>query len=342
MKQKRYNVGIVGIGVVGTEMVKVLRQRKFPVNELRILARTERDEEIAGEVLHVRPAAPENFEGLDFALFAGTEGAKGASQVYGWQAVERGAIVIDNGDDYRMDPRVPLVIPEINPEALDRHQGFISNPNCSTIIALMALGPLNKAAGIRRLVAATYQSVSGTGRGAVMELEQQVRAYAAGKPLKAEVYPHPIAFNLLPQIGGGKSDMPGYTSEEIKMRNETRKILGNPRIRVSATCVRVPVFYAHSEVLNVEFARDISPEEARKVLAKAPGVRVVDDLPNARYPMPLDAAGKDEVLVGRIRRDESVKNGLVLYAVGDNIRKGAALNAVQIAEVMITRGLLRK
>ena len=337
---KKYNVGIVGIGAVGTELVKVLRQRKFPINELRVLARSERDEVIAGEKIHVVPATPENFNGLDFALFAGTEGSKGASQVFGWAAVAKGVIVIDNGDDYRMDSRVPLVIPEINPEALDAHQGFISNPNCSTIIALMAVGPLHRAAGVKRMISSTFQSVSGTGRSAILELEQQIRDYAAGKPITKEVYPNQIALNLFPHIGGLKGDMPGYTSEEVKMRNETRKILGNPKIRVCATCVRVPVLLGHSEAINLEFSRDISPEEARKVLSKAPGVKVVDDVPGNKYPMPLDVAGTDDVVVGRIRRDESVKNGLVLFCAGDNIRKGAALNAVQIAEVMIKRKLL--
>lgn len=337
---KKYNVGIVGIGAVGTELVKVLRQRKFPVAEIRVLARRERDEVIAGEKLHVLPASPENFEGLDFALFAGTEGAKGASQVYGWGAVEKGVIVIDNGDDYRMDQRVPLVIPEINTEALDAHRGFISNPNCSTIIALMAAGPLHRAAGIKRMVASTYQSVSGTGRDAIVELETQVRAYAARKPIVHETYKNQIAFNLFPHIGGLKGDMPGYTSEEVKMRNETRKILGNQKIRVCATCVRVPVFLGHAVALNLEFSRALSPDEARAILAKTPGVKVVDDLANNKYPMPLDVAGTDDVAVGRIRNDESVRNGLALFCAGDNIRKGAALNAVQIAEVMIERKLL--
>ena len=332
---KQYNVGIVGIGAVGTEMVRVLRQRRFPVRELRILARSNREEEIAGEKLKVVAACPEAFDGLDFALFAGTEGAKGASQLYGWEAVKRGAVVIDNGDDYRMDPRVPLVIPEINADAMKAHQGFISNPNCSTIIALMALGPLHRAARIRRLVAATYQSVSGTGREAILELEQQARDYAAGKPLVHKVYPHTIAFNVLPHIGGLKADVPGFTSEEVKMRNETRKILGDPEIRVAATCVRVPVFYGHSEALHVEFERPITPEEARAILSRAPGVRVVDDLPNAVYPMPVDTAGGDDVFAGRIRRDESAENGLALFVAGDNIRKGAALNAVQIMEKLI-------
>ena len=333
---KKYNVGIVGIGTVGTEMVKTLRQRNFPIDELRILARSERDEEIAGETLHVIPAANDDaFDGLDFAFFAGTEGAKGASQQYGWKAAENGVIVIDNGDDFRMDPRVPLVIPEINADALKEHKGFIANPNCSTIIALMGLGPLHKAARIRRFIASTYQSVSGTGRSAISELEQQTKDYVAGNPVKCETYPHQIALNVLPQIGSIKPQMPGYTSEEAKMLFETRKILGDESIRVSATCVRVPVFYGHTEAINVEFERPVTPDEAREVLSKAPGVRVVDDPSNAKYPMPIDVEGEDDVLVGRIRPDDSVENGLAFLVAGDNIRKGAALNAVQIAEALI-------
>lgn len=336
---KEYRVGIAGIGAVGTEMVKVLRERSFPASEIRIMARSERDEEVAGEVFHVVPAAPEAFDGLDFAFFAGTEGAKGASQLYGWEAVKRGAIVIDNGDDFRMDDRVPLVVPEVNADALDGHQGFIANPNCSTIIALVALGPLHKAFGIRRFVASTYQSVSGTGRGAILELEAQVKAYAAGSAdMPIDAYPYQIAFNAIPQIGSLKPQMPGYTSEEAKMLFETRKILGDDGIRVSATCVRIPVFYAHSEAINVEFARPVSVEEARAVLAGAPGVQLVDDVDRKQYPMPLDAGGRDDVQVGRIRPDDSVENGLALFVAGDNIRKGAALNAVQIAETLVAKG----
>lgn len=332
---KKYRVGVVGIGAVGAEMIKVLRQRDFPAEEIRVLARSERDEVINGETFHVVPASVEAFKGLDFAFFAGTEGAKGASQQFGWQAVEQGVIVIDNGDDYRMDSRVPLVIPEINATALQKHQGLIANPNCSTIIALMALAPLHRVARIRRFIASTYQAVSGTGRNAMQELEDQVKAYAAGQPLKHSAYPHQIAFNVIPKIGGLKPDIPGHTSEEIKMRNETRKIFEDKKIRVCATCVRVPVMNGHSEVLNVEFDRPMDPDEARTILAKAPGVKLMDNMESDLYPMPIQVSGQDDVFVGRIRLDESVKNGLVLFACGDNIRKGAATNAVQIAEKLL-------
>ena len=332
---KKYRVGIVGIGAVGAEMIKVLRQRDFPAEEIRVLARSERDEVINGKTFHVVPSSVEAFKGLDFAFFAGTEGAKGASQQFGWQAVEQGVIVIDNGDDYRMDSRVPLVIPEINAPALQKHQGLISNPNCSTTIALMALAPLHRVARIRRFIASTYQAVSGTGRKAMQELEDQVKAYAAGQPLKHSAYPHQIAFNVIPKIGGLKPEIPGHTSEEIKMRNETRKILEDKKIRVCATCVRVPVMNGHSEVLNIEFDRPMDPDEAHTILAKAPGVKVMDNMESDLYPMPIQVSGQDDVFVGRIRLDESVKNGLVLFVCGDNIRKGAATNAVQIAEKLL-------
>lgn len=333
-----YRIGIVGIGAVGTEMIRLLRSRRFPVRDLVILARSEREETIDGEVYQVKAASPEAFEGLDFAFFAGTEGAKGASRTLGWEAVRRGCVVIDNGDDFRMDERVPLVIPEVNPEALRAHQGLVANPNCSTIIALMALAPIHRAAGVRRIVACTYQSVSGSGSEAVRELDVQVRSWADGLSAAPEVYPHPIAFNVLPQIGGVKDDS-GATSEELKMLRETRKILSDDSIQVISTCVRVPVFNSHSEALHIELDRPLSVAEARAVLAEAPGVEVVDDVGSAQYPTPLATSGREAVQVGRIRPDPTVKHGLALFVCGDNLWKGAALNAIQIAEKMIELGV---
>ncbi|HMP90437.1 MAG TPA: aspartate-semialdehyde dehydrogenase [Kiritimatiellia bacterium] len=331
---KQYNVCVVGIGAVGTEMVRLLKRRNFPMKNLTILARSERVEVIDGEEVQVKVANAEAFDGMDFAFFAGTEGAKGASQTLGWEAVRRGCIVIDNGDDFRMDERVPLVIPEINPDALKNHQGLIANPNCSTIIALMPLAPLHKAARIKRIVASTYQAVSGTGAPAVRELEAQVKSWAAGDALPREVYPHQIAFNVLPSVGSFKDDS-GESTEEIKMRKETHKILGDTAIRIGNTCVRVPVVNGHSIAINVEFEKPLSPEQAREILSHAPGVKVVDDPKSAVYPMPLNASGSYDVEVGRIRRDQSTENGLVLWCSGDNIWKGAAQNAIQIAEALI-------
>jgi aspartate-semialdehyde dehydrogenase len=337
---KQYNVAVVGIGAVGAEMLRVLHERDFPAKSIRVLARSARTEEIAGRSYEVEAASVDAFEGVDIALFAGTEGAKGASQQYGWAAVEKGAIVIDNGDDFRMDPRVPLVVPEVNPEHLKKHEGFVANPNCSTIQMVVALAPLHRAARIRRIVAVSYQAVSGTGRAAIAELQAQVSAIEEGREPTVEVYPHQIAFNCLPHIGSLKDEMPGYTSEELKMRRETHKILDAPDIAVTATCVRVPVYNGHSEALNVQFERKLSADEAREILRGAPGVEVIDDMANAGYPTALDASGKDPVYVGRIREDASAENCLDLWCVSDNIRKGAALNAVQIAEKMIETGLI--
>ena len=260
--------------------------------------------------------------------------------MYGWGAAQQGIIVIDNGNDYRMDPRVPLVIPEVNAEVLDVHQNFIANPNCCTIIALMALGPLHRAFGIDRVIASTYQSVSGSGSAAIGELEKQARDYVAGDPISSSEYPHQILFNVIPQVGGLAKETPGYTSEEAKMLFETRKILGDDRIRVSSTCVRVPVFYGHAESINVSFRQKVTPEDARRVLEDAAGVSVLDDVASSEYPMPISSAHIDDAIVGRIRADPTCENGLALFVAGDNIRKGAALNAVQIAETMIARGLL--
>ena len=341
---KQYKVGLVGIGAVGTEMIKVLRQRNFPATEIRVLATRDRDEEIAGETFHVRATTPEAFEGLDVVLFAGTEGAKGASKMWGKVATDAGAIVIDNGDDFRMHDDVPLVIPEINADDMERMvrggARFIANPNCSTIITLMGVAALHRVNPLRHMTAVTFQSVSGAGRAAIDELELQTRQLAAGEPTVPKAFAHQIAANVLPQIGGAKPEMPGFTTEEAKLTFESRKILGAPGLRIACTCVRVPVFYAHSIAVHAEFERPFSVEEAREVLTKAPGVKLVDDLPNAVYPMPKDFGGQDDVGIGRIRIDPSVENGLALWCCGDNIRKGAALNAVQIAETLIARGLI--
>jgi len=337
---KKYKVVVVGIGLVGKRLIRILRERNFPASEIRVLARRARTETVDGVDYEVVPASLDAFEDMDIALFAGTEGDKGASTLFGWGAVEKGCVVVDNGNDFRMDERVPLVVPEVNPEALRDHRGFVANPNCSTIQMVTALAPLHRRARIRRIVVSTYQSVSGSGGSAVAELERQVREVPAGKPANPGVYPHQIFANVIPRIGGLQPDAPGYTSEEVKMVRETRKILGAPDIRVSATCVRVPVSYAHSEAINVEFEEPLSADEARDILSQAPGVVVIDDPENDKYPLPLDCEGRDEVFVGRIREDTSRPNCLDLWCVADNIRKGAATNAVQIAEKMIEMGLI--
>ncbi|HQN80353.1 MAG TPA: aspartate-semialdehyde dehydrogenase [Kiritimatiellia bacterium] len=337
---KKYNICMVGIGAVGTEIVRLLRKRNFPLAKLTAFATRERTEMIDGLPVEVKVATgPESFKGYDFAFFAGTEGAKGASKTLGWGAAEAGCIVIDNGDDFRMDPRVPLCIPEINAEALKNHQNFIANPNCSTAIALMPLYALHREARIKRIVCCTYQAVSGSGSAAIRELEEQTRAWAAGQPITHEVYPAQIAFNVIVQIGSEAKDLPGYTSEEAKLGRETRKILGDDAIQVVSTCVRVPVFNGHSEALHVEFHKPLTPERARAILEQSAGVTVVDDLSQSLFPMPIDCSGKYDVLVGRIRKDPSIENGLALFVAGDNIWKGAAQNAIQIAEKMIAMGL---
>lgn len=338
---KKYRIAVVGVGLVGSEILRILQQRNFPAESIKVLARRKRTEVIDKIKYEVVPTTVDAFDDIDIALFAGTEGAKGASQLYGWEAVKKGVIVIDNGQDFRMDPRVPLVVPEINAEDLKNHQGFIANPNCSTIQMVMAMAPLHKISKIKRVVVSTYQAVSGTGNAALRELEQQVKDYVAGNTLKADKYPHQIFSNVLPHIGSIKKDeAPGYYSEEIKMVKETQKIFGTEDIKVTATCVRAPVFNSHSETVNIEFEDEISVEKAKDALNNFPGVTVVDDPENTLYPLPIDATGKDDVFVGRIRKDFSTLHALNLWVVSDNIRKGAALNAVQIAERMIVMGLI--
>ncbi len=337
---KGYDVAVVGIGLVGQEILKVLRQRSFPAKSIRVLARRGRTENVAGVDYEVVPTTEDAFKGIQLAIFAGTEGEKGASTEWGWKAVEMGAVVIDNGDDFRMDPRVPLVVPEVNAEALRKHKGFISNPNCSTIQMIVALGPLHRKWGIKRIVCSSYQSASGYGRDAVVELESQVNEVPAGRKPTVSVFPHQLFGNVIPQIASLSDDFPGFYREEAKLIRETRKILDAPDMAITATCVRVPVYQGHAEAVNVEFEKEATPEAAREILANAPGVKVIDDPAKSRYPTPLDVVGIDEVLVGRIRKDPSRKNSLDLWIVGDNIKKGAALNAVQIAEKMIEMKLL--
>jgi aspartate-semialdehyde dehydrogenase len=330
-----YRVAVVGAtGAVGQQMVACLEERRFPVAQLFPLA-SERSlgkkVTFLGKEIQVEVLAKDSFKDVDIALFS----AGGSiSKEYGPIAAAQGAVVVDNSSVWRMDPEIPLVVPEVNPQdiGLYTNRGIIANPNCSTIQMVVVLQPLHAAARIKRVVVSTYQAVSGTGQKAVDELAAQVRALFSSQPVEKKVYPHRIAFNLLPHIDVFLEN--GYTKEEMKMVNETKKIMGDDSIEVTATTVRVPVFYGHSESVNIETEKKLTPDEAKKILAKAPGVKVVDDPAKNRYPMPLDAAGQDLTLVGRIREDFTIKNGLNLWVVADNLRKGAATNAVQIAEIL--------
>jgi aspartate-semialdehyde dehydrogenase len=326
--------------MVGQRLVQVLEQRSFPMAEMRIMATSARKQQIAGKERDIVETTEEAFDGLDIALFAGTEGESGASQLFGWKAVDKGVFVVDNGSDFRQDDRVPLVVPEVNPDAMKQHQGFIANPNCSTIQMVAALAPLHREAGIKRIVVSTYQAVSGTGRAGVRALEQQREAAAAGEEMDLGPYSHPIYDNCIPQVGSLRDRFPGYYSEEIKMVEETRKIFGDDDISVSATCVRVPVSNSHSEAINVELKKDMSAEQARELLEQAEGVVVLDDPDQGVYPLAADADGEDAVYVGRIRKDSGQPNTIDLWCVSDNLLKGAALNTVQIAEKAIEMGLV--
>ncbi len=335
----RYHVAILGAtGMVGQEMLATLLERNFPAERITLLASERsvgRTLTCKGRTFTVELACPEAFEGVDVVL-ASAGGS--VSAVLAPEAVKRGALVIDNTSHFRMDPRVPLVIPEINPEALEGHHGIIANPNCSTAILLMALAPLRRRFAIERVLVSTYQSVSGAGKEAVDELRAQTSARLRGEDLAPSALSKPIAFNVIPQIDSFLES--GYTKEEMKFTHETRKILGQPELRISGTCVRVPVEVGHAMTVNVEFDRAVSPDDVRGTLATAPGVRLMDDPRASIYPQPTDAAGIDEVLVGRIRGDVSHPHAINFWVVGDNLRKGAALNAVQIAEELDRRGLL--
>ncbi len=336
MKKEKYNVAVVGAtGLVGEQMREVLEEREFPVGELRLLA----SERSAGQLLsfqgkqiRVGVLQEDSFENIDIGLFSagGSISAKFAPI-----AVAAGAVVVDNTSTFRMEPDIPLVVPEVNAKDIANYQtrGIIANPNCSTIQMVVALKPIHDAVRIKRLVVSTYQSVSGAGRKAMEELSQQVSALFNGKEIEKDKFPHQIAFNCIPQIDAFLEN--GYTKEEVKMINETRKILGEPNLPVTATTVRVPVFCSHSESVNVETVVKLSAAEAKQILREAPGIILADAPEENIYPMAIDATGKDATYVGRVREDHSITNGLNLWVVSDNLRKGAALNAVQIAEILI-------
>ncbi len=337
---KKYNVAILGAtGAVGQEFLNLIEERNFPFAELKMLASKRsagKKIQFMGKEYTVEEATEDSFKGVDIALFAG--GA--ASKTFAPAAVKAGAVVIDNSSAFRMDPEVPLVVPEVNPEAIANHKGIIANPNCSTIIMVMALKPLYNVSKIKRVVVSTYQAVSGGGKEAMAELEEQVKAINEGRPVVANILPgaslakhYQIAFNLIPQIDVFKDNL--YTKEEMKMIDETKKIMNDDSMRITATTIRVPVYRSHAESVNVEFEDEISVEKAREVLAAFPGVTLTDNPDEQIYPMPLETSGKDDVEVGRIRKDYSSDNALNFWVCGDQIRKGAALNALQIAEYMI-------
>jgi aspartate-semialdehyde dehydrogenase len=334
-----YRVAIVGAtGLVGGEFIKVLEQRNFPVRTMQMFASDRSAGKrlfFAHEEYEVKETSPDSFRDVDIALFsAGADISRYFSPI----AARSGAVVIDNSAAFRMDDEVPLVVPEINPEDIKKHKGIIANPNCSTIQMVVALNPLHKVNPIKRIVVTTFQSVSGTGSAAIEELTAQSKGVLSGQNIVPHVYPHQIAYNVLPHIDVFLDN--AYTKEEWKMVEETRKIMHAEDVLVSATCARVPVFLSHSEAVNVEFTNPFSPDDARRILAQAPGVRVLDDPGISLYPHPCMAAGTDETFVGRIRRDVSAPNSLAMWIVADNIRKGAALNAVQIAEEIIRRDWL--
>jgi aspartate-semialdehyde dehydrogenase len=334
--KSEYHVALAGAtGAVGNEMLQILEEQEFPVASLKLLASSRsagKTLDFRGESLHVEELRDDSFEGVDIALFSA---GAAASRQFAPAAAESGCVVIDNSSGWRMDPEVPLVVPEVNPHAVAdyRRKGIIANPNCSTIQMVVVLKPIYDAAGIERVVVSTYQAVSGTGKNAMKELTEQTRNLLTFQEVTAEVYPHRIAFNCFPHIGSFLEN--GYTEEEMKMVHETHKIMEDPNIRISATTVRIPVFYGHSEAVNIQTERKLSAKEARVLLFQAPGVRVMDNPDERIYPMPSEAAGINDTLVGRIREDISIENGLDLWIVADNIRKGAALNTVQIAELLI-------
>jgi len=338
-KKSTYNVAVVGVGAVGAEMLRVLRQRKFPVNELRVFARSERKIQVDGISYDVKAVSPEGFDNIDIALFAGTEGEKGAAVTYAAEVVKRGGVVIDNGADFRMEKDVPLVVPEVNGKDVKKHKGIIANPNCSTIQLVVALWPIYKKFGLKRVIVTTLQASSGAGKAAVEQLKEELSRIAAGgyEDVHVDVgnkaMPQQLAYNVFPHIGGfAEFD---FTSEEWKIIKESHKIMHDDKIKFSATTVRVPVRTGHSESVYLETKKPVTAAQAKAVLAKAEGIVLVDDVKKTLYPMPKDVEGRDETFVGRVRQDPYNKNGLWLWVVADNLRKGAASNAVQIAECLV-------
>ncbi len=331
---KTYTVAVLGAtGAVGQEMIKILQERNFPVGKLVPLASARsagKTVAFRGEEVTIREAKDSAFEGVDIVLGAAENDI---AKKFAPAIVKAGAVFVDNSSAFRLDPEVPLIVPEVNPEDVKNHKGIISNPNCSTIITVTAVNALNSLSPIRTMTASTYQAVSGAGAGGPIELMNEVEALRAGKTYEPQVFSHQIAYNLIPQIGGEQFE--GYTSEEMKMQNEGRKIMHLPELKVSCTCVRVPVVRSHSISVSCHFDRKVTVEEAREVIAKAPGCKLVDDLKNKRYPMPLETSDQDIVFVGRIRPDLTDENGLCLWCCGDQVRKGAATNAIQIAELLV-------
>ena len=331
---KQYTVAVLGAtGAVGQEMIKILQERNFPVGKLKPLASARsagKTLKFRGEDVVIEEARDEAFQGVDIVLGAAENDI---AKKFAPAIVKAGAVFVDNSSAFRLDPNVPLIVPEINPEDVKNHHGIISNPNCSTIITVTAVNALNALSPIRTMTASTYQAVSGAGAGGPIELMNEVEALSKGETYEPKVFSHQIAFNLIPQIGGEQFE--GYTSEEMKMQNEGRKIMHLPDLRVSCTCVRVPVVRSHSISVSLHFDKHISVQEAREAIAKAPGCKLVDDLANKQYPMPLDTSNQDIVFVGRIRPDLTDDNGLCLWCCGDQVRKGAATNAIQIAELLV-------
>ena len=332
--KKLYTVAILGAtGAVGQEMIKILQERDFPVGKLIPLASARsagKTLKFKGEDVTIQLACDEAFEGVDIVLGAAENDI---AKQFAPAITKAGAVFVDNSSAFRMDPNVPLIVPEVNAEDVKNHKGIISNPNCSTIITITAVNALNKIAPIKAMTASTYQAVSGAGAGGPIELMGEVEALAKGESYEPKIFPYQIAFNLIPQIGGEAFE--GYTSEEMKMQNEGRKIMHLPELNVSCTCIRVPVVRSHSISVSIAFDKPVSVEEAREVIASAPGCKLVDDLAKKQYPMPLDTTDQDIVFVGRIRKDLTNPNGICLWCCGDQVRKGAATNAIQIAELLV-------